>query len=77
MSKSTSMEKLYPVLDQNFGVHGVPESITNDNASPYNSRERKRYGKECGFKIKPCPPEQCSVNIQKEMGLQKDSWQPW
>ena len=57
MTKSTSMEKLYPVLDRSFGVHGVPESITHDNGPPYNSREWKRYGKECGFKIKPCSPE--------------------
>ena len=57
MTKSTSMDKLYPVLDRSFGVHGVPESITHDNGPPYNGREWKKYGKECGFKNKPCSPE--------------------
>ena len=57
MTKSTSMSKLYPVLDRSFGVHGVPESITHDNGPPYNSREWKKYSKECGFEMNPCSPE--------------------
>ena len=57
MTKSTSMAKLYPVLDRSFGVHGVPESITHDNGPPYDSRAWRKYAKECGFKDKPCSPE--------------------
>ena len=57
MTKSTSMDKLYPVLDRSFGVHGVPESITHDNGPPYDSRAWRKYGKECGFENKPCSPE--------------------
>ena len=57
MTKSTSMDKLYPVLDSSFGVHGVPETITHDNGPPYNSRAWVKYAKECGFKNKPCSPE--------------------
>ena len=61
MTESTSMDKLYPVLDRSFGVHGVSESITHDNGPPYNSRAWRKYGKECGFK-----------NIQKAMGSQRN-----
>ena len=38
MTKSTSMDKLYPLLDHSFGVQGVPESITHDNGPPYDGR---------------------------------------
>ena len=34
MMTSTSMEKLYKVLDRSRGVHGVTEIITHDNGPP-------------------------------------------
>ena len=46
MTKSTSMDKLYPGLDRSFGVHGMPESITHDNGPPYYTRAWRKYGKE-------------------------------
>ena len=57
MTKSTSMKKLYPVLDEVFGVHGIPETITHDNGPPYNSEDWRRYARECGFKSLRCSPE--------------------
>ena len=38
MTMSTSMSKLYKVLDKTMVMHGVPETITSDNGPPYNSR---------------------------------------
>ena len=49
MTTSTSMVKIYMVIDKTMVVHRVPESITSDNGPPYCSQEWKNYGKECGF----------------------------
>ena len=45
MTKSTSMDKLYLLLDRSFGVHGMPESITHDSGPPYDIRAWRKYGK--------------------------------
>ena len=71
MTKSTSMDKLYPVLDEVFGVHGVPETITHDNGPPYNSSEWRKYSRECGFKSLRCSPEHPEGNgiAERFMGV--------
>ena len=52
--KSTSFEKLQPVLDRSFSLHGIPESITHDQGPPYNSRAWTDYAKEKGFESRAC-----------------------
>ena len=47
--KSTSFASLKPKLDDMFAMFGVPESITHDGGSPYNSGDWKDYAKEQGF----------------------------
>ena len=41
MTTSTSMAKLYKVIDNTMAVHGVPETITSDNGPPYSSQKWK------------------------------------
>ena len=38
-------------------MFGVPESITHDGGSPYNSGDWKDYAKEQGFESRLCTPE--------------------
>jgi len=60
--KSTSFNKLRPILDRIIASHGVPESITTDNGPPYNSHEMQKYAEEMGFKITPVSPEDPQCN---------------
>ena len=53
MSKSTSIDRLYPMLDCNFGMHGVQEPITHNTGLSYDSRAWRKYAIECYFKKKP------------------------
>ena len=56
MTKSTSFDKLYPRLDETFGLFGIPESVTHDGGPPYNSKEWRNYAKEKGFKTDKTTP---------------------
>lgn len=46
---STSFKKLRPVLDRTLATHGIPESMTSDNGSPYSIEEIEEYATEKGF----------------------------
>ena len=64
--KSTSFEKLQPVLDRSFSLHGIPESITHDRGPPYDSRAWRDYAKEKGFESRACTPEHPEGNAIAE-----------
>ena len=36
VTTSTKFEKLFPVLDGSFSLHGIPSQIIHDNGAPYN-----------------------------------------
>ena len=69
--KSTSFEKLQPVLDRCFSLHGIPESITHDRGPPYDSRAWRDYAKEKGFESRACTPEHPEGNsiAERFMGV--------
>ena len=60
--KSTSFKKLRPKLDQMFGRHGIPETVTADNGPPYPSNDMEKYAKELGFKMNLVTPEDPQSN---------------
>ena len=57
MVNSTGFDKVVPSMEKVWAQHGIPETITSDNAPPYNSKEWKRYAKQQGFLHTPCSPE--------------------
>ena len=71
VTTSTSMEKLYPAMDQMFGRWGFPETVTHDNGLPYNGKEWRSYVRESGFKSLPCSPEHPEGNgvAERFMGV--------
>ena len=71
VTTSTSMEKLYPAMDQMFGRWGFPETVTHDNGPPYNGKEWRSYVRESGFKSLPCSPEHPEGNgvAERLMGV--------
>ena len=50
--KSTSFEQLQPSLEDIFSLHGVPESVMNDNGPPYSGADWQRFRRQMGFKRK-------------------------
>lgn len=46
---SMSFKKRRPVLDRTLATHGIPESMTSDNGSPYPIEEIEKYATEKGF----------------------------
>ena len=60
--KSTSFNRLKPVLDRVFACHGIPETLSCDNGSPYPSHELKMYAKEMGFNVTPVTPKDPQCN---------------
>ena len=44
-----SFKKRRPVLDRTLATHGIPESMTSDNGSPYPIEEIEKYATEKGF----------------------------
>ena len=62
MVKSTSFEKLHEKLEESFGNHGIPETITHDNGPPYNSRDWVKFSKKWGFKKIAVTPENPQAN---------------
>ena len=59
---STSFSKLRPALDRVFATHGVPETMSVDNGSPYFGHEMKLYAKEIGFRLTPVTPDDPQSN---------------
>ena len=59
---STKFQSLRPILDRIFSTHGIPDSLTTDNGSPYFSQELKNYSKEMGFKLDPVSPKDPQCN---------------
>ena len=62
MITSTKFQSLRPILDRIFSTHGIPDSLTTDNGSPYFSQELKNYSKEMGFKLDPVSPKDPQCN---------------
>ena len=60
--KSTSFENLSPCLDIIFATHGIPDTISTDNGSPYFSHEMKQYAKLMGILHTPDTPEDPQSN---------------
>ena len=60
--RSTSFNKLRPILDRVFACHGIPDTLSSDNGSPYHSHDLEMYAKEMGFSIKPVSPEDPQCN---------------
>ena len=54
---STSFKKLRPVLDRIFATHGVPETMSTDNGSPYFSDDLEAYAKHMNFQLTPVTPD--------------------
>ena len=60
--RSTSFNKLRPVLDRVFSCHGIPETLSCDNGSPYPSLDMEMYAKEMGFSVTPVTPKDPQCN---------------
>ena len=60
--KSTSFTKLEPCLDRILASHGIPETLSTDNGSPYFSHEMSEYAKLHGIKHTPVTPEDPQCN---------------
>ena len=71
MVTSTAFGKLGDKLEDSFGTHGIPESITHDNGPCYNGRDWRRFGKKWGFESRHCTPEHPQANgiAERFMGV--------
>ena len=71
MVKSTAFNKLEDKLEESFGVHGIPDSITHDNGPCYNSSDWTAFAKKWGFDKRPCTPEHPQANgiAERFMGV--------
>ena len=41
--RSTKKSSVMPKLDKIFATHGMPDTITSDNGSPFNGSDYERY----------------------------------
>ena len=53
---STSSKQITPVLDEIFGMFGIPKTLKSDNGPPFNGRVFKEYALNQGFKHRRVTP---------------------
>ena len=62
MVKSTSYERLEPVLEEMWAAYGIPEKVVHDGGPPYESHNWRRHARKMGFQSVTCTPEHPQSN---------------
>ncbi len=66
VTRSTSADKIMPLLDQTFASFGYPETIKSDNGPPFQSAEWKNFLADRGIKQRRITPLWPQANAQAE-----------
>ena len=64
--RSTTVDKVIPVVNHNFGMFGYPEQVKTDNGPQFRSNLWRNYLKSCGIgfrKITPLWPRSNSQDV--------------
>ena len=59
---TTAADKVIPLFDKIFAIHGIPEKVKSDNGPPFNGKDMRMYAQQCGFCHKKITPEQPRSN---------------
>ena len=62
MVRSTSYDRLEPVLEEMWATYGIPEKVVHDGGPPYESHNWRRHARRMGFQSVTCTPEHPQSN---------------